>query len=125
VARLGNVGQQRIVAGILAVMGLKPRKAQPTVAPVRTTVPSTSMVRRGRARTLDRLDDESVVSWTNGARVACENCRNQLPTVRRREAGQAAEAGDQGIAGDIAQVLQAARPDVEQGQDSRRERPPP
>jgi hypothetical protein len=33
------------------------------------------------------------------------------------QAGQAAEAGDERIAGEIAQVRQASRADVEQGQD--------
>src|SRR6266542_240746 len=39
----------------------------------------------------------------------------------RRDARQPAEAGDQGIAGDIAQVLEAAGADVEQRQDEQRE----
>jgi hypothetical protein len=75
----------------------------------------------GQARqgqTLDRLDDEGVVELDQGGQSGLGELAEPVADgAGGREAGQAAEAGDQGIAGDIAQVLQAARPDVEQGQD--------
>ena len=52
------------------------------VAPVRTTVPSMSIVSRGRARRVTASMTRSWLSWTNGARVPCVNCRNQLLIVR-------------------------------------------
>src|SRR5262249_13590047 len=82
VPSLGHVGQQRVVAGVLPMMGIEAAKGQPTVAPVRTTVPSTSIVRRGRARRLMASYTICSLSRTQGARVVWVNWRSQLPTVR-------------------------------------------
>src|SRR4030095_11578828 len=62
--------------------GLKPRNAQATVAPVRTTVPSTSSGSRG---TSSRASVSSTRSWlrqTSGRNVSCVKRRSQLLTVR-------------------------------------------
>jgi hypothetical protein len=146
VAGLRQVGQQRVVAGILAVMGVEAAEGPAHRRPGPTTVPSTSIVRRGRARRLTASMTRSWLGWTRGATVLCMNWRNQLPTVRavairanpwRSRAPatprcpapsgrcstpwaggpSSAEAGDEGIAGEIAQVLQPPGPDVEERQD--------
>ena len=72
----------RCPGGILAVMGIEAAKG-PTHGRARTDhSASMSIVTRGRARRWTASMTRSWLSWTNGARVACVNCRNQLPTVR-------------------------------------------
>ncbi len=69
---------------------------------------------------MDRIDDEVMVELHERAQGDLRELAE--PVADRaggRDAGQAAEPGDQGIAGDIAQVLEAASPDVEQRQDER------
>ena len=66
---------------------------------------------------MDRLEHEVWLSWTSGASEAWVNCRSQLATVRAvGQSRQPAEASDQRIAGEIAQMLQPARAGVEQRQ---------
>ena len=80
------------------------------------------MVRRGRGVALDCLDDEGVVELDQGRQgVLRELAEPVADGAGGREAGQAAEAGDEGITGDVAQMFQAASADVEQRQDAQRE----
>ena len=60
VAGLGQVSQQRVVGGVFPMVGIEAAEGPATVAPVRTTVPSTSIVSRGRAK---RLIASSTRSW--------------------------------------------------------------
>jgi hypothetical protein len=94
-------------------------------------VPSTSIVSRGSAKRLTTSITRSWFSWTKGASVVWVNWRSQLPTVRAvgiRAKRQAAEAGDEGIPTEIAEVLQPTGPHVEQRHDEQDEtaspRPP-
>jgi hypothetical protein len=81
--RSGHMGDQRIVARVLPVMRVEARNAQPTVAPVRITEPSTSIVRRGRSNRASASVTRSRLSATSGASVSWVNWRNQSATVRR------------------------------------------
>jgi hypothetical protein len=118
VPRLRHVGQQRVVAGIFPMMRVEAAKgpAHGGAGAHHGAIDVDRQARQGQAP--DRVDDEVVVEldqWTQGG-------LGELPEpvadgAGRRDAGQTAEPGDQGIAGDIAQVLEAASPDVEQRQD--------
>jgi len=93
---------------------------------VRTTVPIDvdRQARQGQAP--DRVDHEVVVKLDQRPQGGLRELAEPVADgAGGRDAGQPAEAGDQGIAGDIAQVLEAARPDVEQRQDEQREPPAP
>jgi hypothetical protein len=82
--------------------------------------------RQARQRqALDRLDDEGMVELDQRRQRGVGELAQPVPhRARRRQARQSAEACDQRIAGDVAQVLQAARPDVQQGQHEQGESAP-
>src|SRR6266436_5311085 len=115
VPRLGDVGQQRVVAGILAVMGIEAAEG-PAHGGARAHDRAIEVDRQARqGQAPDRVDDEVVVEldqWAQGA--LAELPEPVADGAGGRDAGQPAEARDQGIAGDIAQVFEAAGADVEQ-----------
>ena len=104
---------------------MNPRNAQATVAPVRTTVPFDVDRQPRELQSCDGVGDEVVIELDQRG----ERRSRELPEpvghgARRRNARQPAEARDQGIAGEIAEVLQPTGPDVEQRQDEQGEAAP-
>src|SRR5262252_1890739 len=68
------------------MMGIEPAEGQPTVAPVRTTVPSRSMVSRGRA---SRLITSMTRSWFQTAargQLLLDELHVQLPLDQSAQA---------------------------------------
>ena len=125
VARLGHVGEQRIVAGILAVMGIEAAEGPAHRRP-RADHGAIDIDREARQRQArEGLDDEVVVELDErGQRPLGELPQPVAHRARRGQARQPAEARDQRIAGDVAQVLQPARAHVQQCQHEQSEPAP-
>ena len=122
VARLGDVGQQRVVAGIFPVMGVEATEgpAHGGAGAHDGAIDVDRQPRQGQA--LDRVSDEVVVELDQrGQGGLGELAQPVADGARRRDPRQAAEARDEGITGDIAQVLQPPGTDVEQRQDEQGE----
>jgi hypothetical protein len=93
---------------------LKPRKAQPTAIDI------DRQARQGQAP--DCVDHEVVVELDQRPQGGLRELAEPVADgAGRRDAGQPAEARDQRVPGDIAQVLEAAGTDVEQRQNEPRE----
>jgi hypothetical protein len=105
--RLSHVGQQRVVAGIFPVMGIEAAKGPAHSRPC-AHHGAIDVDRQPRQRAaLDRVGDE-VVPDQRRHRGLRELAQPVADGARRRGPRQPAEARDQGIAGDIAEMLQAA-----------------
>ena len=117
VAGLGDVGEQRIVAGVLPMMGIEAAEgpADGGAGADHGAIDVDRQPRQRQAR--DGVDHEVVVELDQRR----QRLLRELPEpvahgARRRHARQPAEARDQRIAGEVPQVLQPARADVEQRQ---------
>ncbi len=115
VARLGQMGEQRVVAGVLAMMRVEAPKRP---GDARSGADHRAIDINGQPRELqpgDRLGDQVGVELDQrGERGGRELPEPVGDGARRRNARQPAEARDQWIAGEIAEVLQPAGPRVEQ-----------
>ena len=115
VAGLRDVREQRVVAAIFRWCGLKPRKAQATVAPVRTTVPSTSSVSPRDVQPGHGVEHNVLVQPDQRTqRLLSKAPQPVAHGERRRHAGQAGRAPHERIADEVLQMLQSSRPDVGQ-----------
>jgi CARDB len=117
VARLGDVGEQRIVAGILTVMGIEaaegPAHRGPRADHGAIDVNGQPWQRQAR----EGLDDEVMVELDQrGQRALGKLAQPVAHRARRRQPRQPAEARDQRIAGDVPQMLQPARAHIQQRQ---------
>ena len=122
VARLGDVGQQRVVAGILPVMRVEAAEG-PAHGGARAHDRAIDIDRQARqAEALDRVDDQIVIELDQrGQRGLRELPQPVADRAGRRDPRQPAEARDQGIPRDIAQMLKPPRTDVEQRQHEQRQ----
>jgi hypothetical protein len=118
VAGLRHVSEQRVVARVLAVMGVEAPERPADRAPRADD----------RAIHVDRETRELQAGEVLAYEVAIERDEGREGLLRelakpvahcaaRGQAGQAAEARDERIAGEITQMLQAPSADVEQRQD--------
>jgi hypothetical protein len=121
VPRLGHGGQERVVAGILPMMGIEAAEG-PADGGARAHDRAIDVDRQARqGQAPDRVDDEVVVELDQGAQGALAELPEPVADgAGGRDAGQPAEARDQRVPGDITQVLEAAGADVEQRQDEPR-----
>src|SRR5215467_6131298 len=118
VARLGEVGQQRVVAGIFPMMRIEPAEGPAHGGPCADHRAIEVDRQPGQGQPLDGVDDEGMIKldeWGQGR--LRELAQPVADRARCGDPGQPAEARDERIAGDIAQVLQPAGAHVEQRQD--------
>jgi hypothetical protein len=122
VAGLGDVGQERIVAGVFPMMRVETseRPAHRGPGPDHRAIHVDRDPRQGQAR--QRLGHEVAVERDERRqrllRELAEPVRHGAP---RGQPGQAAEAGDQRVAAQEAEVFQPSGADVEQGQEDQGE----
>ena len=119
---LGEVGQQRIVARVLPMMGIEAAEG-PADRRAGADHGAIDVDREPRQREpADRVRHDLVVQLTQrGQRRPRELPEPVAHRARRRNSRQAAEAAHQGIAGDVPQMLRSAAADVEERQDQQAE----
>src|SRR5215472_5557081 len=118
VARLREVGQERVIAGIFPVMGIEAAKSPAHGGPRADhgAIEVNGQPRQGEP--LDHIDDEIVVELDERGQGRLRELPQPVANgARAGDPSQATEAGEEGIAGDIAQVLQPPGADVEQRED--------
>jgi hypothetical protein len=124
VARLREMGQQGVVAGVLPMMRVEAAKG-PGHASAGAHHCAVDIDRQPRQlQPGDGVGDEVVVELDQRGQGGLGELPEPVADgARRRDPRQATEAGDQRIAGEIAEMLQPAGPDVEQGQHEQGQTP--
>jgi hypothetical protein len=122
---LRQVGHEGVVAQGLAMMGIEAAEG-PLHGGARTHDSAVDIHGQARqAEFRDRLDDQLVVELNHRREGGLRELAQPVAHgMGGGDAGQAAEARDQRVAGDIAQVLEAPRADVEQRHHQQRQAPP-
>jgi len=122
VARLGEMGQERVVAGILAVMGIEAAEGSTHGGP-RADHGAIKVDRQPwQGQALDGVDDEGLVELDERAQGGLgELAQPVADGAGGGDPRQPAEAREQRIPRDIAQVLQPPSADVEQAEHEQRE----
>ena len=122
VPSLGQVGHERIVAQSLAMMRIEAAEGPLHFGP-RTDDGAVDVHRQpGQAQFRDRLDHEVVIQLDQRREGRLGELLEPVAHgMGRGEAGHTAEAGDERVAGEIAQMFEAARADVEQGDHHQRQ----
>ena len=122
---LGQMGHERVVAQGLAMMGIEAAEGPLHFGPG-THDGAVDVHRQARQPEFrDRLDHEVVVELDHRREGGLGELLEPVAHgMGGGDAGQAAEARDQRVAGEIAQVFEAPRADVEQGHHQQRQARP-
>jgi hypothetical protein len=121
VTRLGQVSQQRIVAGIFPMMRIEPAKGPGHRRASADHRAINVDGEPGQLQARHRFGHELLIQLNQRRQGGLRELLEPVTDgARARQPGQPAEPRDQRIPGDIAEVFQPPRADVEQGQNQQR-----